>query len=527
LLHHALVVAVTATAALTGSTAVAAQPDDPVIAAAGDIACDPLTDGSFNGGSGTATRCRQLYTSDQLLGAGLAKVLPLGDLQYDCGGYNAILQSYDLSWGRVKNITRPVPGNHDYHTGTGTDCDAAGNAAGYFNYFGAAAGDPTRGYYSFNVGLWHLIALNSNCAKVNGCFAGSAQEQWLRQDLMASTSKCTLAYWHHPLFTSGEYTPGITSVRPLFQALYDFNADVVLTGHDHNYERFALQDPNGNFDPALGIRQFIVGTGGKSLYSPQTPIANSEVRSSSSYGVLKLTLHPQTYAWNFVPAAGSTFTDTGGDFCDKPAGYARPVSASSTSIRFVPAYQGCASANAAHGAPLVRSSCNPARQTSGFLTVGTPEANGKPANFTGSMVLHNVGESPVDPNNGDQADMTIVTGLNDVRRVGSYADYGGELQARLEFRITDRLNGAALDQPATANDVPFSFKIPCQTTTDTSVGSTCNLTTSVDSLLAGAVKEGKRSIWELLSAQVFDGGPDGVASTADNTLFAVPGVFAP
>ena len=212
----------------------------------------------------------------------------------------------------MKSITRPVPGNHEYNNGSGTDCDPTGNAAGYYGYFGAAAGDPTKGYYSYNVGGWHLIALNSNCSNVGGCGANSAQVQWLRQDLAANPAKCTLAYWHHPLFTSGEYSPGITSVRPLFQALYDYDADVVLNGHDHNYERFAPQTANGVSDTTRGVRQFIVGTGGKSLYSPQTPIANSDVRNNSAYGVLKLTLHQISYEWEFVPAAGSSFSDAGG-----------------------------------------------------------------------------------------------------------------------------------------------------------------------------------------------------------------------
>ena len=134
--------------------------------AAGDQACDP-TASSFNSGLGTSTSCRQKYTSDLLVNRDLAAVLALGDIQYECGGYNAFLQSYDPTWGRVKSITYPVPGNHEYHTTGGMDCDATGNALGYFNYFGAAAGDPAKGYYSFDVGAWHLIALNSNCAKVS------------------------------------------------------------------------------------------------------------------------------------------------------------------------------------------------------------------------------------------------------------------------------------------------------------------------------------------------------------------------
>ena len=220
---------------------------DPVIMAAGDQACDP-TASAFNGGLGTSTSCRQKYTSDLLVNRDLAAVLALGDIQYECGGYNAFLQSYDPTWGRVKSITYPVPGNHEYHSEGGMDCDPTGNALGYFNYFGAAAGDPAKGYYSFDVGAWHLIALNSNCAKVS-CATSSAQVSWLRQDLAANPNTCTLAFWHHPRFTSGTNAPGSTLVKPLYQALYDYNADVVLVGHDHDYERFALQDPEGALDP--------------------------------------------------------------------------------------------------------------------------------------------------------------------------------------------------------------------------------------------------------------------------------------
>ena len=285
----------------------------PVIAAAGDIACDP-SDVSFNGGSGTATACRQLATSDLLVGAGLAAVLPLGDLQYHCGGATAFAASYDLSWGRVKAITRPAPGNHEYQSAGGTGCDTTGTAAGYYAYFGSAAGDPAKGYYSFDIGAWHLIALNSECGKVQGCGPGSLQEQWLRADLAAHENACTLAYWHKPLFSSGEHR-GTSDVRPLWQALYDFDADVVLSGHDHDYERFAPQTATGVADPVRGIREFVVGTGGRHLRVFGAVAANSQVRDSTSFGVLRLTLRSNGYDWAFVPAAGSTFTDSGSASC--------------------------------------------------------------------------------------------------------------------------------------------------------------------------------------------------------------------
>jgi acid phosphatase type 7 len=288
---------------------------DSVVAAAGDIACDPLSS-SFNGGLGSSNSCHQKATSDLLVGRDLAGVLPLGDLQYEAAALTGFQQSYDLSWGRLRGITYPVAGNHEYQTAA---------AAGYFDYFNGAgnatgpAGDRSKGYYSYDLGSWHLIALNSNCSRVGGCGAGSPQEQWLRQDLASSPADCTLAYWHHPLFASGTYTPGIASVKPLFQALYDDGADLVLVGHDHNYERFAPQDPNGVLDLARGIRQLVVGTGGKSHAAQGTPIPNSEVRNADTYGVLELTLRESGYEWRFVPESGKTFTDSGTGSCNGAA----------------------------------------------------------------------------------------------------------------------------------------------------------------------------------------------------------------
>lgn len=301
------------------ATVTAAPPTtgDPVIAAAGDIACDPA-DPSFNGGHGTSTACRQMATSDLLTGGDLAAVLTLGDNQYGCGGAAAFAQSYDPSWGRVRSITRPAIGNHEYYTSGGTGCDTTGKAAGYFGYFGAAAGDPTKGYYSYDIGAWHVVALNSNCAQAGGCAAGSPQETWLRQDLAAHPTTCTLAYWHHPLSTSGKYAPGVTAAKPLYQALYDHRADVVLAGHDHLYERFAPQNPAGGLDLAAGLRQFVVGTGGKKRYALTSPARNSEFRSDAVDGVLKLTLRPTSSEWRFVSVTGAVL-DSGTDTCEGSA----------------------------------------------------------------------------------------------------------------------------------------------------------------------------------------------------------------
>ncbi len=284
---------------------------DPVIAAAGDIACS-ASSSNYNSGNGTSDKCRQKYTSDLLVNAGLAAVLPLGDTQYENATLSGLNNSYNPTWGRVKSITRPAPGNHEYKTA---------NASGYFDYFNGTgvangpAGDRTKGYYSFNVGTWHLIALNStdHCTLIS-CAAGSAQEVWLKADLAANPNYCTLAFWHDPRFNSG-HDGNADEMAPLFQALYNADADVVLGGHAHDYERFAPQNPSAALDNARGIRQFVVGSGGAFWTSIGTPKPNSQVRQNNTYGVLKLTLHPTTYDWQFVPEAGKTFTDSGTGAC--------------------------------------------------------------------------------------------------------------------------------------------------------------------------------------------------------------------
>lgn len=282
---------------------------DPVIAAAGDIACNPAS-GSFNGGAGTATNCRQRYTSDLLTGGDLAAVLTLGDNQYDNATLSEFLASYDPSWGRAKPITHPAIGNHEYLTA---------GAAGYFDYFGTEAGERGSGYYSFDVGTWHLVALNSNCSKLpagsgaHGCDEGSPQNDWLEADLAAHPSECTLAYWHHPRYSSGGHGNHVT-MTPSWRDLYAAGAEVVLNGHSHDYERFAPQDPVAGADPQ-GIREFVVGTGGVGTTAFGTTKPNSEVRATGNFGVLRLTLHPNAYDWSFAAAAGSTLTDAGSAPC--------------------------------------------------------------------------------------------------------------------------------------------------------------------------------------------------------------------
>jgi hypothetical protein len=290
-----------------------AAPQGPVIAAAGDIACDPNSR-AFNEGRGSPRACHQRATSDLLVNAGLTGVLALGDLQYYCGALAAFMYSYDPSWGRVKAITYPAPGNHEYDLAGAFGC--APHARGYFDYWGAAGGDPSRGYYSFGIGAWHLISLNSNCDEIGGCGPGSAEERWLRADLAAhARTRCTLAYWHHPPFASSIVPVGTPPTLTLLQDLYAAGADLLLTGHQHNYERFAPQTPAGVADPTTGIREFVVGTGGEDHRPFGMPIANSQVRDDDTFGVLELTLLPTSYSWQFIPEAGGTFADSGSSPC--------------------------------------------------------------------------------------------------------------------------------------------------------------------------------------------------------------------
>lgn len=236
-------------------------------------------------------------------------VFTLGDNAYPDGRDKDFSNCYDPTWGRHKTRTRPTAGNHDYHVS---------GASGYFKYFGDAAGDPDMGYYSYDIGKWHIIALNSECDEIGGCDIDSPQGKWLQADLASKPSLCTLAYWHKPRFSSSSIHGNSESMKDIWQLLHEAGADVVLNGHAHNYERFAPQDPEGVADPGHGIRQFVVGTGGTGLYDFDTPRPNSEVRESETHGVLKLVLHPTSYAWEFIPIAGKTFTDSGSAPCIEP-----------------------------------------------------------------------------------------------------------------------------------------------------------------------------------------------------------------
>ena len=262
----------------------------PVVVAAGDIA-----DCSNEGDESTA----------QLLNSVEGTVITLGDNAYQDGSTEEFRSCYDPTWGQVKDRTRPAPGNHDYNTP---------GAKGYFGYFGRAAGDPDKGYYSYDVGKWHLVALNSNCQDVGGCGLDSNQGRWLEDDLAANESKCTLAYFHHPLFNSGIH--GVQDqMKPIWEILYAARADLVLNGHDHDYQRYAPQAPDGSRDPERGIREFVVGTGGMLLYQIENPLPNLEAYNDDTYGVLKLSLKSKGYGWEFLPTQGSSYTDAGQGRC--------------------------------------------------------------------------------------------------------------------------------------------------------------------------------------------------------------------
>ncbi|MGH2979487.1 MAG: metallophosphoesterase [Solirubrobacterales bacterium] len=303
-----------------------ARAADPVIAAAGDIACDTTSE-FFNGGLGTEGHCQQRATSDLLVAGGLSAVLPLGDTQYHVGSLSDYEASFHPSWGRVKPIIRPIPGNHEYSTS---------NARGYFDYFNGPgkqkgpAGDRDEGYYSFNLGSWHLIGLNSICDQLdrgkaaNGCAAGSPQENWLRADLASHRTTCTLAYFHDPLFNSG-FRGNSPAARALWNALYEGGADVVLSADAHSYERFSPQAPDGRLDLERGIRQFVVGTGGAFFTGWSKLKPNSEVRQNHTFGVLMVALRAGAYVWRFAPVTGQAFTDSGSGVCHgRPASFKAP-----------------------------------------------------------------------------------------------------------------------------------------------------------------------------------------------------------
>jgi hypothetical protein len=252
-------------------------------------------------GAGDIARCdvgQQEATARLLDGIG-GTVFTLGDNAYMVGSAQEFRDCYNPSWGRHKDRTFPSPGNHDY---------GQVNAKAYFDYYGANAGPGGLGYYSYNLGGWHILSLNSDATAWN-----AAQEAWIRQDVAAhAATKCMLAYWHYPTFSSGP-NPKIPLARDMFRLMYELNVDLVLNGHDHTYERFAPQDPDGRPDNVRGIRQFVVGTGGVPLYQFMAAAPNSERKETGpgTHGVLKLTLNADSYGWEFITVGRGTL-DSGG-----------------------------------------------------------------------------------------------------------------------------------------------------------------------------------------------------------------------
>jgi len=272
------------------------------IAAAGDIACSPK-DPHFHALAGTPRHCQQRATSDLILALQPTAVLAVGDTQYQRATLADFLRSYEPTWGRFKSITYPVAGNHEYES----------DASGYYAYFGAHSGPKGLGYYSVDLSGWHLVALNADCAAIGGCQHGSPEEAWLRADVAAHPGACTLAFWHEPRFSSGLHGDNATYAA-WWHDLYAAHADVVVNGHDHDYERFAPQDPDGKADPR-GIREFVVGTGGNSLRAMRARQPNSQVFTDQDFGVLQLTLHPDGYTWRFVSVHGRRVMDSGQGSC--------------------------------------------------------------------------------------------------------------------------------------------------------------------------------------------------------------------
>jgi hypothetical protein len=278
-------------AALLTATPGASKTQTVTLVGAGDIAeCD------FKADRKTA----------RLVGKIPGTVFTLGDNVYPDGTREQFRECYDPTWGKYNKRTRPSVGNHDYHTA---------GLKPYFDYFRWRAGRP-RGYYSYDLGAWHIVALNSNCEEVGGCDWKSAQGRWLNRDLDRHRGRCTLAYFHHPLYASGS---GYDSpeVKPFWHILYDHHADVILNGHAHRYERFARITPSGERSSARGIRQFIVGTGGAPGGSQQGPDEpRVQAKKVGAPGVLKLHLGSGFYHWKFVPVAGRNYTDSGKARCN-------------------------------------------------------------------------------------------------------------------------------------------------------------------------------------------------------------------
>jgi len=288
------------------------------MAVGGDVACG-TTEANYNGGAGTATACHMKQTSDLVVAMAPQQVWALGDLQYNGGSLGDFTVSYQNSWGQFKSITKPVVGNHEYGTG---------GAAGYYTYFGDLASPrqsgctrDCEGYYSFDVAVgsaqWHVAVINSECTRIGGgvgCAVGSPQYQWLDADLAShATAQCTAVLTHRPRWASNSFAS--PDIQPLVDVMDARGVDLLLAGHAHSYERFAPQNAAGQPDPA-GITEFAVGTGGRDSQGFGTVVSNSQVRKNQIFGVMKLTLRPAGYDWQFVPDPATPFADSGTGSCN-------------------------------------------------------------------------------------------------------------------------------------------------------------------------------------------------------------------
>jgi hypothetical protein len=258
-------------------------------------------------GAGDIGYCRLPYAkaTAALISAIPGTVFAAGDVAYERGTAQQFRDCYGSTWGAFQGRTLPAPGNHEYYTH---------GATGYYGQFGAAAGTPGEGWYATDVGTWRVIVLNAECGKIGGCGEGSPELTWLESELAAHPARCTVAIWHEPRWSSG-WHGNDPQVAPFWDALYAAGAELVLNGHDHDYERFAPQDPGGRRDLVFGIREFVVGTGGAPLRKLRIRRPNRQSSNNDTHGVLKLTLRPGGYDWVFLPIAGETFTDSGSGTC--------------------------------------------------------------------------------------------------------------------------------------------------------------------------------------------------------------------
>ena len=279
------------------------EPGSPSVPALGEVQGDPvllgLADIASCWSAGDETTARLLDTTPGVIGIA-------GDTEQNHGEPAEFQGCYEPAWGRHKWRTKPAVGDHEYGTP---------GATGYFGYYGSAAGQSGKGWYSYDLGTWHIVVLNSNCELIGGCGPGSEQYEWLQDDLAENAGSCVGAYWHHPRWSAGATHGSLTKSAPFWDVLYEYGAEFVYSGNDHTYQRFAPQTPSGQVDQTRGLRQFVVGTGGTQHYPLNAPLANTQVQTTGTFGALKLTLHANSYEWRFLPQGGRTFTDTGTTDC--------------------------------------------------------------------------------------------------------------------------------------------------------------------------------------------------------------------